>query len=280
MDGSLNSQLVEADERLSRVISHFYAVQQSAKEPPLAQQMLPNYEMILVFNFGPAMPFQLGNDVYTIRQTAILGPLRNMLRYTLLPGDDLLVVNFTLDGFYRLIGKPMQQISAVDWHKEDGLFDLPYFRDLWEQLAALNSLTDRLQHISRYAFANLIPVDAAGRSLLDSIPYFRTAAVDPVKGVAATNQVSPRIIQRRFRTHLGYSAKEMVRFLRFKQVVSFLAQQPSEPVDWLAIVLRFGYHDHSHLISDFNYFVGISPRRFLRQLGEGSVCISQQGKFY
>jgi transcriptional regulator GlxA family with amidase domain len=101
-----------------------------------------------------------------------------------------------------------------------------------------------------------------------------------VKGVAATNQVSPRIIQRRFRTHLGYSAKEMVRFLRFKQVVSFLSQQPSGPVDWLALVLRFGYHDHSHLINDFHYFVGISPRRFLRQLGEGSICISQQGKFY
>ncbi|WP_460636975.1 AraC family transcriptional regulator [Larkinella harenae] len=45
-------------------------------------------------------------------------------------------------------------------------------------------------------------------------------------------------------------------------------------------MLRFGYHDHSHLIKDFKYYLGLTPRQFLRQLTAGSICLSKTGKFY
>ncbi|MBD2753979.1 helix-turn-helix domain-containing protein [Spirosoma validum] len=275
-----NSQLIEADERLATVFSHFYCVQQPSQAISVSQQLLPNYEMLLVFNFGPAIPFALGDSVYEVQQIAVVGPLQKMLRYELPPNTDLIVVNFTLNGFYRLLGVPMHQFKTTEWENPDVLLNSNCFDELWQQVAPMTTLANRLQRISEYALTHLAPIDVVTDSLLESIPYFKQTAVDPVKAIAQQNQVSTRSIQNRFQTHLGYSAKELTRFLRFKKVLGFLSEQQPGPVDWLALVLDFGYHDHSHLIKDFHYFLGVTPRHFLSQLAQGGVCISKSGKFY
>lgn len=280
MESPTNSQLIDADEQLATVISHFYCVEHAAQAQPVRQQLLPNYEMLLVFNFGPAIPISLGDNGYVIEQTAVLGPLQKTLVYELPAGADLIVVNFTLNGFYRLLGVPMHQLRAEDLHNPDLLLNKACFSELWAQLAPMTALADRLQLLRDYTMAFVAPSDAASLSLLDSIPYFRDSATDPIKGLAQTHKLSNRSIQLRFQTYLGYSAKEMIRFLRFKKVLGHLCQQYPTPPDWLELVLTFGYHDHSHLIKDFTYFLGLTPRQFLKQLAAGGVCISKSGKFY
>lgn len=275
----MNSQLVEADERLATVFSHFYCVQLDRHEPAIQQQLLPNYELLLIFNFGPEVPFSLGDNHHTIQQTAVIGPLQKMLTYTLPPGADIIVVNFTLNGFYRLLGVSMQQLKPDELCDPDVLLDKSCFQDLWNQLLGMQKHADRLQLLTDYALTFVKPSEAGALTLLDSVSYFKNSALDPVKLLAQTNQVSTRRIQSHFQTYLGYSAKELSRFLRFKKVLHFL-YQPPKTIDWLDLVLTFGYYDHSHLIKDFTYFLGISPRKFLKQVATGGVCISKSGKFY
>ncbi|RZM07607.1 MAG: hypothetical protein EOO88_51500, partial [Pedobacter sp.] len=86
MESPTNSQLIEADEQLATVLSHFYCVEHAAQTQPVRQQLLPNYEMLLVFNFGPAIPILLGDNAYVIEQTVVLGPLQKMLVYELPAG--------------------------------------------------------------------------------------------------------------------------------------------------------------------------------------------------
>ncbi|GAB3998171.1 hypothetical protein GCM10028807_45140 [Spirosoma daeguense] len=262
------------------VFSHYYCVQQPRHAAPVIQQLLPNYEMLLVLNFGAEISFSLGDNQYVLQRTAVVGPLQNLLRYVVPPAADLIVVNFTLNGFYRLLGVPMNQFKATDWANADVLLDATGFEWLWQQIASIDGQEERLQRISQHIAANLSPVDEGAYSLLDSIPYFNQMQIDPVKALAERHQVSARRIQARFQTYLGYSAKELIRFLRFKKVINHLSQQTTDSIDWLAIVQEFGYHDHSHLIKDFQYFLGMTPRRFLRELMQGGVCVSKSGKFY
>jgi len=190
----------------------------------------------------------------------VLGPLQKTLTYELPSGADLIVVNFTLNGFYRLGQVPMHQFSAGDVYDPDVLLNKSCFDELWGQLASMTKLDGRLQRLNDYALAFAAPIDASAIPLLDSMTHFRKIAVEPVKGVAHAHQLSVRSVQLRFQTQLGYSAKELVRFLRFKKPLTSLCQQSSAPVDWLELVNRFGYHDHSHLIKDFHYFLAGTPR--------------------
>ena len=280
MDPTLDSQLMDAIPPVDQVYSYVYCVQQSVQALPTQHLLIPNYEMLLVFSFGPDIPISLGHQSYLIQQTAVIGPLQKLLRYELAPGADVMVVNFTLNGFYRLVGLPMHQLRGMDVFNPDVLLGDEGFQTLWAQLASTNQLNDRLQRLNEYILTHLMPPDEGTHSLMSSLPHFRQPAMDPVKTVARMHQLSPRGVQLRFQTHLGYSAKELLRFLRFKNAVALVVQQFPLAPDWADLVFRYGYHDQSHLIKDFQQFMAMTPTEFLRQLAGQSVCIPQAGKYY
>lgn len=278
MASPTNSQVILADQRLDQVFSHFYCVQQATDAPALPQQLLPTYERLLIFNFGlPILVFS-GQDASVFGPVTVLGPLQQMLRYELPPGADFIVVNFTLDGFQRLTGQILAESQKVGENTDEEKLRAE-FQSVWEKIVSLPR-TERLAFISDYIFLNTAPSNEATLSLYESIPYFAKATMDPVKVVADTQGVTTRSIQLRFQMQLGYSAKELARFLRFKKLVQPLCQLPSEAIDWMAQVQRFGYHDQSHLIKDFQHFVGMSPRQFMQELGQGGVCFSRSGVHY
>ena len=278
MASPTTSQVVAADPRLDQVFSHFYCVQQATDAPALPQQLLPTYERLLVFNFGPSIPVFAGPGT-AFGSVAVVGPLQQMLRYELPPGADLIVVNFTLNGFHRLTTQFLAKRQKVNENTDNEQPLHPEFRSVWEQIASL-SQTERLAFISDYLFLNTAPPNEATHFLYESIPYFAEAAMDPVKVVADRQGVTTRSIQLRFQAQLGYSAKEIARFLRFKKLLQQLYQSRPESVDWMAQVQQFGYHDQSHLIKDFQHFVGMSPRQFMQELGRGGVCLSRSGAHY
>ncbi len=59
-----------------------------------------------------------------------------------------------------------------------------------------------------------------------------------------------------FQKYVGYSPEELLRYLRFKQVVAHLMAERGKPVDWFDLIVQFGYHDQSHLIGDFKFYTG------------------------
>lgn len=273
----MDTQLIEADDRLAHVFSHFYVVQQPSDAPTVPQQLLPNYEMLVVFNFGIELPAWLGADTDTVQRVAIIGPLQKLLRYELPAGANLMVVVFTLNGFYRLFGKLLRQPDPA---AADIVLEPHFLTDLWEELAEIPTMDARAQRFSEYALTNLAPTDGTMQPLLDTIPHFRHTLVDPIKAVAQQHNLSTRTLQLRFQHQLGYSAKEMIRFIRFKKlVVQLMSQQPTPP-DWADLVVTYGYHDQPHLVRDFQQFTGLSPSAFMKQLAEQTLCISQPGRFY
>jgi AraC-like DNA-binding protein len=277
MTGPTHSQLIDTDERLATVFRHFYCIQHDQDAPVVQQRLLPHYEVMLVFNFGPAIPFSFGEQEHFVEKTAVMGPLQKMLSYTLLPGSDLIVINFTLNGFYRLFHIPVSQPTT----SPNSLIDASYFSELWTQLSELPTLTERLDVLTSYFLHHVAPLDDETATLLKGIPYFQNPAIEPVKTLAQERGVSPRSLQLRLRAQFGYSAKEMTRFLRFKQVLTYLQEiEANAAVDWLELVDRFGYYDYSHLSKDFAFYLNVTPRQFLQQLAHGNVCNSRPGKFY
>ena len=116
--------------------------------------------------------------------------------------------------------------------------------------------------------------------LLDTIPHFRRTFLDPIKAVAGQHALSRRTLQLRFQRQVGYSAKEMMRFVRFKKLLAQLIDQQPSPPDWSDLVVTYGYHDQSHLIRDVQFYTGLSPNAFIKQLAGQTLCMSQPGRFY
>ncbi|NQX39545.1 AraC-type DNA-binding protein [Pedobacter steynii] len=275
---SFDANLFEVEAPLNGILSHFYQFQTSATAETIVQHLSPNFEMLLVFNFGAPIRISFNQEevgTAIILRTAAIGPLRKLLNYELAPGSHAIIANFTLNGFYRLFKIPMNELGTEEVFDLDVLIDKTCFLELWEKLAALKDLREKIQLLSTYTAQFIEPTDAASKPLLEAVPYFHNPMVQPVKAIASETNLTERSIQLRFQKYVGYSPKELLRFLRFKDVIHQMMNQRDEKLNLFELIQMHGYHDQSHLIKDFRHYLGTTPQKFLKEMLGKGFCVSK-----
>ena len=265
---------VEVDERLKNVINRFYYVSAHEIDTAIAYHYPPSLEMMIIFNFGPTIHCSFGeSDVYdqSLEKIAVIGPLRTIMNYELAPRSELLVLPFIFDGFYRFLSLSIEGLSGGKLSEHEVSEYNSSLEKIWKTLAELPTNAERVVWMSDYLIKHLNPSSQGALPLLDSIPYLNSA-FNPVKVIAQDHDVSERTIQKRFKKYTGYSPKELIRFLRFKQIITYISGKELKDIDWFEIIYKFDYHDQSHLSKDFKYFTGVSPSKFVSQNLQRNFC--------
>ena len=264
---------------LDEVINNFYCIKRLPEGAPITRHFSPNFEMVLVFNFGLPLRGSMGNlplGDLQIDDVAVLGPLKQILHYELLPNADLIIVTFKLNGFFRLFNMPLNKLDGKGIYDPDAWIGKPTFKHLWKKLKDLKRTGDRIQLLTVEGFTLIKPNNEIIQSIVDSEFYFHDPLVSPVKAMAADAKVTERAIQLQFQKQTGYSPKELIRFLRFKELITALVAQPDKEYDVFELIQTYGYHDQSHLIKDFQQFLGTTPLDFLKNLKGSDFCVAGQ----
>ncbi|MBS0027943.1 helix-turn-helix domain-containing protein [Chitinophaga sp. 22321] len=268
---------------LSGIVKHFYVIQSTADDPAVVNHLSPSYEMMLIFNFGAPARISFAGDPFDTLQVArvgVVGPLRKMLNYEILPGSDIVVTVFNLDGFYRLFQLPVDELNGETVYHPDTFIHQRDYEELWEILNRSNVPEERIGLLSDYILTYMHDAEEAALPLLQGAEYFNDPLIQPAKAIAADADLSERSIQLRFKKYVGYSPKELLRFLRFKQVINYLMENPAAQIDWYDLIHDFGYHDQSHLIKDFRHFLGTTPEIFIKQIAGKEFCTTRPGQYY
>ena len=267
----------DAPPALADVIKHFYCIHTDIDFERTPQFLSPSLEIMLIFNFGVPLPVSFGNDALheqEARRVIVLGPLRKMLHYEVLPGTDLIVVTFNPNGFYRLFNIPVETMEAEKIYDPDQLLGISGFGALWDALAGIATTEDRVKLLISHGYAFIKAPEKESIPLMAGFENGKNTLGEPSKAIAADAKLSERMVQLRFKKYMGFSTKELTRLLRFKQVIDFIQKQEDQ-VDWLSIVAQFGYHDQSHLIKDFKYYLATTPRKFVQEFLGKSFCVSR-----
>jgi len=78
--------------------------------------------------------------------------------------------------------------------------------------------------------------------------------------------LSERTIQRRFVSVVGITPKYYLRINRYQRT-SILLRQSKQPLKSMTqLALDMGYADHSHMIREFQHFIGMTPHEFLAKI--------------
>ena len=274
---------IEVTDPAFDAIKYFYCIQTPADFQAKTQHLSPSLEMMLIFNFGSPVRVSFADAHFgglQVERVSAIGPLRQMLHYEVLPGTDLIITVFNPDGFFRLMQMPMDEMGEEKVVDPDLLLHITGFNNLWQQLKDLATLDERISLLKEHAMAFIQDAEQATLPLVAGIPYFNNPLIQPVRAIAQDSNLSERTVQLRFKKYLGYSPKELIRFLRFKQVIESIQQQQSSQVDWYALVEQFGYHDQSHLIKDFKQYLGMKPQKFVKDIAGKEFCVSRPGKYY
>lgn len=269
---------VKVDDRLSNVVSHFYMIEIPEEMPSQVHHLSPSLEMMVVFNFGTKVSFSFGTNApgeRTIDKIGILGPLRRMMNYEVSGGADLLILPFVYDGFFRLFSIPVNGLDTKALTEGDAIIHSQHLKEIWQLLSIIPVAEKRVAILTEYLIQNLKQSESAVLPLLDGEPDLHNPSLNAVRTIADKASLTERTIQLRFKKYTGYSPKELVRFLRFKQVLAFVLANSKDKINWLDVTVEFGYHDQSHLIKDFKYFMGVSPKQFIKLNNEGDICVSR-----
>ncbi len=268
---------------LNEVVKHLYCIRTPENFDTLVQRLSPNLEMMLVFNFGKPVRISFGDGIFQeqrMEKMAVIGPLRKMLNYEVLPDTSLIAVVFNADGFYRLFQLPVDSLNGETVVDPDELLGISGFRQLWEELDKLKGLEQKVDLLKEYGRSFIQNTEDASVPLLNGIGYFQQESVQPVRAIAMDSDLSERTIQLRFKKYLGYSPKELLRFIRFKKVINQILQNKNNQVDWYGLIDEFGYHDQSHLIKDFHHYLGTTPQKFVKDILGKEFCVSKEGRYY
>jgi AraC-like DNA-binding protein len=277
---SYAEQLFLPEPPLDLIIGNFYCFNSSVTSETVVKHLSPNLEILLVFSFGTPLRISFGNAPFTdrhVEKSAVIGPLKKMLNYEISPGADVIVVNFRLNGFHRLFNVAISELEAGAVIDPDTLIGTKAFSRLWDLLLVLKEPQERINEMILQAIPFIKPNSAQIGAFLKGERYFYDPKVNPAKAMASDARLTERMIQMKFKEHLGYSPKELIRFLRFKQVVLNLIAQETDKIDIFEIIATQGYHDQSHLIKDFNHYLGTTPKKFFKSIKQKSICISNEG---
>ena len=281
---ALVEQFLVPPASLRGVVEHALLLTVAPGAAPVVRTLLPTFQVIVLFNLGtpaelwPAAPAEALVPVHEPVGCILLGPLKSAWHYRLRAGARVLVVNFTLAGFYRLFKVPVNKLDGGPLDP-DTVLPGGCFAALWARLAALTQPAQLLAVLTEFCLPYLRAPETDQAALVEQLGLLaHSPHLNPLRVLAVASHRSERTVQLRFQKYLGFSAKEAARFLRFRRVLAAVAQlsEDSPAPDWLALVEAHGYHDQSHLIHDFAHFLHQSPGRVAGQLLEGeAICFTR-----
>lgn len=241
------------------VFTHFYFDENTTAEP-ISRTVLPSYQTIMVFNFGPPVSFLTtpGNQV-SIPPVVVTGPVRQLVQYIMPPGSAMLIANFKDDAFFRFFGIALVCETAVH---PDELINSNCFTMLWNELNRMPDNDARVKYLLDFCR----PYLKERNNLMEQIAEFRNGHVSPIKELSGRNDLTERAVQLHHKKLLGYSAKEIARYQRFLKAVRMLQEitAAAPKVDWFEVIAECGYYDQSQLIHDFKHYLQLSPSKYLK----------------
>ncbi len=251
---------IPVPEEFSEVFSHFYFAENTSGQL-IRKTLLPSYQTILIFNFGPSVIIHSDNDeAINIEDCVVLGPIKKAFDYSLPTGAKILVANFKDDAFYRFFGSAnVAEHLPID---PDSLLDENCFKKLRDSIALLSNPEDQVNHILSICRPFLKERDAVAKQLV----YFKDSVYNSVKKVAHAESLSERTIQINHKKHFGYSAKEVTRYQRFLKAVEMIEDiaTKAKKEDWFTIIDQCDYYDQSQLINDFKHYINLTPTKYLK----------------
>jgi len=179
---------------------------------------------------------------------------------------DLIAVNFTPTGVFQLTGIDLDNFTdqiidaeAVFGQEINELYEKILDSENNAQILLL--IDEFLCHRIRSRKKQVKPCILTSLSILK-----KGAGGTSIRTLQTLTNTSAKTLERSFKTEIGMSPKMYQRLLRFNQARQYLEEHGGGQGDWWEIVIRFGFYDRSHFISEFRFFTGQTPKQYIYNL--------------
>lgn len=260
-------------EILRQFIDFYYFIELTASpdSTPFEQKPVSNGCVEMFISYHDTFGSCLTNSGHVVKmKSAIVGPhdLKNSIKGMVLEADSrickFVAVCFKPQGFYSLVKKPLIEIYNNFVAAEVILGN--NFKLLEDQLSSSPNRLARKEFLDHFFIRQLSSNYSKSYNFCSSFHVVNLInkhhGIIKMHQLVEQTQLSERKLQRDFRTALGLSPKEYCKIVRFNHLLNYISSH--EKVNWLDMVLKFGYYDQAHLINEFKNATHISPEVYMK----------------
>lgn len=180
-------------------------------------------------------------------------------------GSRMLVVAFRKGRAYPFYRFPMNEIK--DTVAEADLVYGGNFCDLREQLLAAKSVDRMFQLVEQFLLqqaGDVIRENGAARCI-----EYAVSRIVNQPNLRCLHHLSEEIGYSQkhfidlFQQHVGVTPKQYLKIMRFQKAIHVIENR--ETIRWGDIARESGYYDQAHLIHDFKFFSGFTPKAYLNR---------------
>ncbi|GLQ94036.1 DUF6597 domain-containing transcriptional factor [Dyella acidisoli] len=172
-------------------------------------------------------------------------------------------VNFRPGGVHALIGLSAEELGTCDINLED-MFGADA-RRLRQRLLETMEPTQRVALLEQW-LRTLCDEPTWDTTILHAVAALsRIPEVPCIGRLQRDSGYSAHRFGLLFRRHVGMTAKQYARLMRFRAVVAMA--HPVEQPDWASIAVDGGFCDQAHMSHEFRRFAGITPSEFAAARG-------------
>ena len=175
-------------------------------------------------------------------------------------GRDFMVFQVVLQpgAIHHLSGLGSDELTNVYMDARD-LFGRE-LDDVNEQLYFARDIRSMVQVVERFLLTRANKIGLHQRPALLVAQQMLRDEEGTLDDYVSMSCLSHRQFNRVFIAQTGVSPKQFMRLVRFER--SYVMKNRHPDMDWLAIAVQCGYHDHQHLSKDYKEFTGYSPGQF------------------
>ncbi len=217
---------------------------------------------MLSFQFGGPVEVRLfGAGVTRAAETAaLIGPQTYQRCQLLVRGNvETFVIAFRPSAIHQLFGVPPVEITNRDYAAHAVLGSAA--SELRQKLGNARTFRERVQFADQYIANQSFRIGAADSIELAANEIVRNHGGCRIDSLAEHTGLSIRSFQRTFQQRIGVSPKLYARIVRFESALKTKAA--ATHLSWTRIAHEFGYHDHMHMIHDFQQLSGETPTSIL-----------------
>jgi AraC-like DNA-binding protein len=261
-------QIIKPSSVLAPYIRQYWYLENCvAPEQEYTQRIIPTGLMELMF-FLDGLPMTLEQKKGNTAKSLISGQQKEYYDLKIRGKLTMLSVTFQPYGAMMFFGIPLNEFSNRN---------IP-LKDILEQPA--DTLESRLQEYSELPDRIRILEDFLKKQLMRNYKSYEVNRIShslkqinafkgniPIKTLASHACLSRKQYERSFTELIGSTPKQFLRVIRFQN--SIFSRQKNPDINLTQLACNCGYYDQSHMIADYRYLAGKTPRQFF---AEEEVC--------
>ncbi len=263
---ALNMQykIYQPNAALSALVDYYYHTKGSFNKEE--RTILPDGRVDLVFVLSAGVRTKEMGTTESVMPGGLLQARKKEIFSVVYDGQlELVGIRFSPKGTVALLGLPMAElpeypIPLTDIFKKEA-------QELEESLFEKQDLISKIKLIEHWLACRLKRVDLKHQWEWDWLDkLMSTSGTVSLQDLLQRSDSNYKRIQRFFRDQLGIPPKYFARILRLEAIHQDLRMNGNASIDWMSVVVKYGFYDQSHLVREFRQMTGHSPEQFIADL--------------